>query len=252
VSATLVTTAGTLELKLFAEDAPLAVANFVTLARRGAYDGLLVYRVVPNYLFETGDPTNTGAGGPGYCLAVEPSHALRHSKPGLLTMMPAGTGAVGSRFAVTLAPAPQLDEQAIVFGEVISGLDVAKDITARKTKGSRPVDDVRLTKIEIAPDFKPAPPETAAELTRANGEATLVPPARRLFAALGGALGLGAVDVLSLDNVRSKCSEVQAFFTIHYARQKAPAKALVYGRVERGAFTVEQLQFGRRAKGATP
>ena len=118
------TSKGQIRIELFGDDAPLTVANFVNLARRGFYDGLKFHRVIGNFMIQGGDPTGTGRGGPGYNFADEFSPNRRHDAPGVLSMANAGPGTNGSQFFITHGPTPHLDGRHSVFGRVVSGQDV--------------------------------------------------------------------------------------------------------------------------------
>jgi cyclophilin family peptidyl-prolyl cis-trans isomerase/protein-disulfide isomerase len=122
---------GEVVLQLFPEKAPQAVSNFIFLARNGWYDGITFYRVLPGDRVSTGDPSETGLGNPGYLFQTEIPAGLRFDQSGMLAMDNDGPGTNGSRFFITLAPAPQLDGQYTIFGQVVSGLDVLSGLTPR-------------------------------------------------------------------------------------------------------------------------
>lgn len=136
-TATIKTDQGDIVLKLYADKAPLAVNNFVFLAKNGWYDGITFHRVISGFMAQTGDPTGLGMGGPGYEFANEIT-GLKFDKEGLLAMANAGPDTNGSQFFITYAPAPNLDAadptkeaKYTIFGEVTSGMDVAKKLTLR-------------------------------------------------------------------------------------------------------------------------
>mgnify|MGYP005610333339 FL=1 len=114
---------GTIRLKLFADKAPLTVANFVNLAQRGYYNGLNFHRVIPNFMIQGGCPNGVGNGGPGYKIEDERSSDARHDKPGILSMANAGPGTNGSQFFITHEATSWLDGKHTVFGEVLSDSD---------------------------------------------------------------------------------------------------------------------------------
>lgn len=119
--ATIETNRGTMQLELFAAQAPIAVNNFVFLAREGFYDGLKFHRVVPNFVIQGGDPSGNGTGGPGYQWADDPgSLKLKHDGPGVLSMAHKGkgSGTNGSQFFITHTATPHLDGVHGVFGKV--------------------------------------------------------------------------------------------------------------------------------------
>lgn len=129
--ATIVTDAGEIVLELFADKAPNTVNNFVFLARQGYYDGVIFHRVIDDFMAQTGDPTGTGTGGPGYKFADEFHPSLRHDAPGVLSMANAGPGTNGSQFFITHVPTPWLDDKHSVFGKVAEGMQVLLSIPAR-------------------------------------------------------------------------------------------------------------------------
>ena len=114
---------GTIRLRLFADQAPLTVGNFVNLARRGYYNNLKFHRVIPDFMIQGGCPAGDGRGGPGYKFTDEFVKELRHSKPGLLSMANSGPQTNGSQFFITHVATPWLDGKHTVFGEVASDND---------------------------------------------------------------------------------------------------------------------------------
>jgi len=127
------TTEGTFKVKLFAEQAPNTVNNFVTLADgtktgKPFYDGTIFHRVIPGFMIQGGDPQGTGRGGPGYQFADEFHPGLKHSKHGLLSMANAGPNTNGSQFFITHVVTDWLDGKHTVFGQVQSGQDVVNKI----------------------------------------------------------------------------------------------------------------------------
>ena len=130
-NATIKTDGGDIELRLHVEKAPNTVNNFVFLAREGFYDGVIFHRVINNFMAQTGDPTGTGTGGPGYKFEDEFHPELRHDGPGVLSMANAGPNTNGSQFFITHVATPHLDDKHSVFGKVIEGLDILLSIPAR-------------------------------------------------------------------------------------------------------------------------
>jgi peptidyl-prolyl cis-trans isomerase B (cyclophilin B) len=114
---------GTIRLRLFADQTPITVGNFVNLARRGYYNNLKFHRVIPDFMIQGGCPAGDGRGGPGYTFQDEFVKELRHSKPGLLSMANAGPQTNGSQFFITHIATPWLDGKHTVFGEVMSDAD---------------------------------------------------------------------------------------------------------------------------------
>ena len=125
------TSKGTFCAELYADRTPMTVNNFVFLAKEGYYDGIPFHRVLPGFVAQTGDPTGSGFGGPGYRFADEIDPGLTHDGPGILSMANAGVDTNGSQFFITYAALPDLDGKHTVFGKVIEGLGVAESLTAR-------------------------------------------------------------------------------------------------------------------------
>lgn len=130
-TATMKTEKGDIVIKLHADKTPKTVNNFVFLARAGFYSGCIFHRVIADFMAQGGDPTGTGRGGPGYRFEDEFHPALKHNKPGILSMANAGPGTNGSQFFITHVPTPWLDNRHSVFGEVTSGMDVVLSIAPR-------------------------------------------------------------------------------------------------------------------------
>jgi len=123
IQAHITTARGTIHLHLFADQAPVTVANFVNLALRKYYDGLTFHRVIPDFMIQGGCPNGDGRGGPGYRFEDEIVPALKHDKPGVLSMANAGPASNGSQFFITHVPTPWLDGKHTVFGQIIDGED---------------------------------------------------------------------------------------------------------------------------------
>ena len=121
---------GDIEGVLYPSKAPVTVANFLNLAKRGYYDGLKFHRVIPDFMIQGGDPTGTGSGGPGYRFEDECTPELKHDKPGIFSMANAGPGTNGSQFFVTHVPTPWLDGKHTVFGSVTKGQDIVNAVAA--------------------------------------------------------------------------------------------------------------------------
>ena len=125
--ATFDTARGPIRVELAADKAPLTVANFVNLARRGFYDGLNFHRVIPDFMIQGGCPQGTGTGGPGYKFEDEARNGLTHER-GVLSMANAGPNTNGSQFFITHVATPWLDGKHTVFGKVLEGMDVVDSI----------------------------------------------------------------------------------------------------------------------------
>jgi peptidyl-prolyl cis-trans isomerase B (cyclophilin B) len=148
-TATMQTNHGAIELELFDDDAPKTVGNFTKLAGEGFYDGVVFHRVIPDFMIQGGDPTGTGAGGPGYQFEDEfnDNKVVR----GALAMANAGPNTNGSQFFIVTADAcPWLDGKHTVFGRVTSGMDVVDEISGVETDArDRPRDEVRIESIAL-------------------------------------------------------------------------------------------------------
>ena len=125
VGAVIHTSKGDIRLRLFPDEAPVTVASFANLARRGFYDGLTFHRVIPDFMIQGGCPQGTGTGGPGYRFENECTPELCHDAPGKLSMANAGPGTNGSQFFITHVETPWLDGMHTVFGEVLGADDQA-------------------------------------------------------------------------------------------------------------------------------
>lgn len=122
------TNRGTIEIELYPGYAPKTVNNFVFLTRQGYFDGIKFHRVIANFVIQGGDPTGTGAGGPGYKFEDElKNNPLKH-ETGMLSMANAGPNTNGSQFFITHSPQPHLNGKHTVFGKVVNGMDVVNSI----------------------------------------------------------------------------------------------------------------------------
>jgi cyclophilin family peptidyl-prolyl cis-trans isomerase/protein-disulfide isomerase len=129
--ATLHTVKGDVVIQLFPDKAPMAVNNFVTLTRSGWYNGITFFKMLPDFLVMTGDPSETGIGNTGYLFQTEISASLRFDQAGVVAMDNSGPNTNSGRFFITLAPAAQLYGQYTVFGKVLSGMQVLSTLTPR-------------------------------------------------------------------------------------------------------------------------
>ncbi len=129
--ATLKTEKGDVVIELFADQAPLAVNSFIFLANQNWFDDITFHRVIPGFVAQSGDPSGSGMGGPGYVFDNEISPDLTFDQAGLVGMANAGAGSNGSQFFITFAPTPDLNGNYTIFGRVISGMDVLESLTAR-------------------------------------------------------------------------------------------------------------------------
>jgi cyclophilin family peptidyl-prolyl cis-trans isomerase len=147
--ATVETNRGIFCAELFAEQAPRTVNSFVFLAEKGFYDGVLFHRVLPGFVAQTGDPTGSGFGGPGYRFDDEIDPDLKHDGPGILSMANAGANTNGSQFFITYQPLPDLDGKHTVFGRVVEGMDVVESLKPRDPQQDpyAPADEIIELKI---------------------------------------------------------------------------------------------------------
>lgn len=139
---------GDIRIKLFAAEAPVTVNNFVFLARDGFYNDTHFHRVLENFMAQGGDPSNSGAGGPGYQFQDEIVASLQFDRAGLLAMANAGPNTNGSQFFITFAETPWLNGNHTIFGEVVEGTDVLFSISLRDPMAASSPGDL-LETIEI-------------------------------------------------------------------------------------------------------
>ena len=150
------TTEGSFKIKLFADQAPLTVENFVSLAEgtktgKPFYDGTIFHRVIPNFMIQGGDPEGTGMGGPGYKFADE-TRGSKHGfqEKGKLAMANSGPNTNGSQFFITVAPTAWLTGKHTIFGEVVEGYDIVERISKVARDGmDRPKTAVVLESVTI-------------------------------------------------------------------------------------------------------
>lgn len=160
ITATIKTSKGDINLKLFPNQAPLTVLSFVNLSKRGFYDNLTFHRVIPNFMIQGGCPLGTGTGGPGYRFKDEFSPDLRHSKPGVLSMANAGPNTNGSQFFITHVPTPHLDDRHSIFGEVMGPKD--QEVVDKIIVGDK------ISTIQIQGDYSKLAEDHKEDLDRWN------------------------------------------------------------------------------------
>lgn len=129
--ATLHTEKGDVVIQLFASQAPMTVNSFLFLAKSGWYDNITFHRVLPDLFAQTGDPSGTGKGNPGYYMITEILPSLTFDRPGRVAMVNSGPDTSGSQFFITYAPATKFSGQYTIFGDVLSGMEVLKKLTPR-------------------------------------------------------------------------------------------------------------------------
>ncbi len=146
----------TIKLELYPEIAPNTVANFVSLASKGYYDGLIFHRVIPGFMIQGGDPTGTGMGGPGYTIKGEfarngyRENTLRHTR-GVISMARSGMpNSAGSQFFIMHADAPHLDGSYAAFGKVTEGVETVDEIASVRTdRQDRPTTEQKMRKVTV-------------------------------------------------------------------------------------------------------
>jgi peptidyl-prolyl cis-trans isomerase A (cyclophilin A) len=144
------TNQGSFTIELFDDRAPKTAQNFIDLAEKGFYDGIIFHRVIEGFMIQGGDPTGTGRGGPGYTIPDEFHAELQHTEEGILSMANAGPNTGGSQFFITLAATPWLDGKHAIFGKVVDGMEVVRTIGSTVTgPGDRPVEDVVMDSVKI-------------------------------------------------------------------------------------------------------
>jgi cyclophilin family peptidyl-prolyl cis-trans isomerase len=147
------TSMGDVKVELFYDLAPKTCRNFMDLAERNFFDGVIFHRVIDGFMIQGGDPTGTGMGGPGYQIPDEFGPGLTHDSAGILSMANAGPDTGGSQFFITLAPTTWLDGKHAIFGKVIEGMDVVEAIGRVPTgPNDRPISDVVIKKLSISGD----------------------------------------------------------------------------------------------------
>ncbi|RKX28540.1 MAG: peptidylprolyl isomerase [Verrucomicrobia bacterium] len=151
---TIETNQGSIEIKLYPKLAPKTCENFVGLAKKGYYDGIIFHRIIPEFMLQCGDPTGTGRGGEslwGGKFEDECTSDLRFDKVGLLAMANSGPNTNGSQFFITTAKTPWLNMKHTIFGEVTKGYDVVEKIEAVPTDGAdKPKDEQKIVKATVA------------------------------------------------------------------------------------------------------
>ena len=157
-TASFATTLGTFEIELYAKECPETVWNFINLAEGrqetlkegNYYDSLIFHRIISGFMIQGGCPLGNGTGGPGYDFQDEFNSSLRHDDEGILSMANAGPGTNGSQFFITLGPQPHLNDKHTVFGKVVKGIDVIREIGSVKTGPmDRPVEPVTIDSVTI-------------------------------------------------------------------------------------------------------
>ena len=144
------TNKGIFVTEMFEDKGPKTTKNFIDLTEKGFYDGLIFHRVIDGFMIQGGDPNGTGTGGPGYTIEDEFGAGLAHDAEGIFSMANAGPNTGGSQFFITLAPTPWLNGHHAIFGKIVSGMDIVREIGSVSTDfRDRPRDPVVMEKVEI-------------------------------------------------------------------------------------------------------
>lgn len=149
---------GDIEILLFDDLTPRTVGNFLELAGKDFYDGIIFHRVIKGFMVQTGDPEGTGRGGPGYTFADEIVEDLKHSQPGVVSMANSGANTNGSQFFITVKPTPWLDRKHTIFGQVVKGMDVVWQISnVAVGPGDRPLSEIAMDDVTVVSKVAPTP-----------------------------------------------------------------------------------------------
>lgn len=146
----------TMKIELYPDKAPNTVANFVSLVKKGFYDGLIFHRVIPGFMIQGGDPEGTGMGNPGYSIKGEfagnkfPQNDLPHDRGVISMARSMNVNSAGSQFFIMVAKAPHLDGQYAAFGKVIEGIEAADEIVnVDRNRNDRPLQDQRIKTMTV-------------------------------------------------------------------------------------------------------
>ncbi len=243
LTATIRTSMGNMEMKLFYDKAPQTVSNFVQLARSKFYDGLIFHRVIPGFMVQTGDPKGNGTGGPGYSFADEFGEGLKHDKPGMVSMANSGPNTNGSQFFITVAPTPHLDGKHSIFGEITKGEDVAVAISNVKTTAAKPEQDVKILGIDIHGDwYKPVEVKKIKELSEDDIKAVTTDIATKLVKKIAEVQSYGTFQNLTKVTARSRGNLAQIYYKADFSKKKELNLILV-GEVNGKNFKLQEFQF---------
>jgi cyclophilin family peptidyl-prolyl cis-trans isomerase len=143
------TTQGSIKVKLMPEVAPMHVSSTIYLTRLGFYDGTAFHRVIPGFMAQGGDPLGNGTGGPGYQYDGEFDRAVKHDRPGLLSMANRGPGTDGSQFFLTFVKTPHLNGKHTIFGEVSGSMATVKALEQNGSRSGRPTKPMSIKRATI-------------------------------------------------------------------------------------------------------
>jgi len=144
-----------IEIELDASAAPITVANFVALANKGFYDGLIFHRVIPGFMIQGGCPQGTGTGGPGYQIKGEFSsngvkNPIRHARGVISMARSSSPDSAGSQFFLMHKDSPHLDGQYAAFGRIVSGIEAVDRVaSSRRGMNDRPVEEQKIASVRI-------------------------------------------------------------------------------------------------------
>ena len=144
-----------MKLELYPDIAPNTVRNFISLANKGFYDGVIFHRVIPGFMIQGGDPQGVGVGGPGYSIKGEFKangfeNNLKHTKGVISMARSMSPNSAGSQFFIMVADSPHLDGQYATFGKVTEGIEAAEKIVAvKRNRSDKPLEDQRMKKITV-------------------------------------------------------------------------------------------------------
>ena len=143
------TTVGPITVRFLPDTAPMHVSSTIYLTTLGFYDGLSFHRVIDGFMAQGGCPAGTGTRGPGYQYDGEFDRAVRHDRPGLLSMANAGPGTDGSQFFLTFVETPWLDGKHTIFGEVETGMETVRELERRGTRSGRPTEPLQIGRASV-------------------------------------------------------------------------------------------------------
>jgi cyclophilin family peptidyl-prolyl cis-trans isomerase len=143
------TTQGSIKVKLMPEVAPMHVSSTIYLTRLGFYDGTAFHRVIPGFMAQGGDPLGNGTGGPGYQYDGEFDRAVKHDRPGLLSMANRGPGTDGSQFFLPFVKTPHLNGKHTIFGEVSGSMATVKALEQNGSRSGRPTKPMSIKRATI-------------------------------------------------------------------------------------------------------
>lgn len=239
------TTMGKFKIRLFHEQVPRTVSNFIELVKADFYKNLTFHRVIPGFMVQTGDPEGTGQGGPGYTFKDEFHPELRHDRKGMVSMANAGKDSNGSQFFITVGPAPHLDDRHAVFAEVIEGYDVVEKISKVESDGTKPKSEIKMLKISLLADwFKPVAFEKIKEMSEQEMNQLSQKVAKKIFEQLGATLELGPLAAVEFVEARSRFGTMNISYSASFAKAK-DTKLLLLGRPSGKKFEVDRVQFIR-------